>query len=191
MEVARGGPARGPTVAYGPWGLLPEGTSGLHDAAMKSLGLAAFLLVAACHPRGVDSTACTGEAEPAVVVHVLGPASGATVVLREGAYQETLMEVQAGEFRGGFERAGTYRVEISATGFASQAVDGVVAAQLACGPDTQTLTITLQPSPQPALLLLPDADGVYHPLPGTLRPTDEAAFGPEPAAIDIVGRFTR
>lgn len=141
---------------------------------MKRLALATLLSVAACHGRRVDATVCTGEAEPAVVVEVLGPTSGATVVLREGSYQEVLLEVQPGEFRGGFERPGTYRVEVSATGFASQTVEGVVAAALACGPDTQTLTITLQPSPQPALLLRPDAEGVYRPCFGSVRAASEA-----------------
>lgn len=174
MEIAPGGPARGPTVADRARGLLLEGTAGLHDFIMKNLGLATLLLVTACGHREIDATVCTGEAEPAVVVDVFGPTSGATVVLREGSYQEVLLEVQPGQFRGGFERPGTYRVEVSATGFASQTVEDVVAAPLTCGPDTQTLTITLQPSPQPALLLQPDAEGVYRPFFGSVRAASEA-----------------
>lgn len=139
-------------------GSLP-GPAARLAVAMKSWTCAGLLAAVGCGHGGGGATQCNLAAEPAVVVTLVGPTSGATLVLIDGSYQETMVEVEPGAFRGGFERAGTYRVEASAPGFVSQAVDGVVAAQLDCGPDTQTLTITLVPTTLPALFVVPDELG--------------------------------
>ena len=116
MEAVAGGSLPGPAARLA--------------LAMKSWTCAGLLAAVGCGHGGGDATQCNLAAEPAVVVTLVGPSSGATLVLIDGSYQETMVEVEPGAFRGGFERAGTYRVEASAPGFVSQAVDGVVAFEL-------------------------------------------------------------
>lgn len=112
--------------------------------------LAATLALAACHGSDPAPNACTGQAEPAVVVELTdavtgAPVAGATVTLSEGAFVETMFEGPPGTYQGGLERPGLYQVDVRADGYAPERREGVRAWEALCGPVTQTLHIALRP----------------------------------------------
>ncbi len=126
------------------------------------------LVAASCSSRD-DSTACTLEAEAAVVVQLVAagdntPVTGATLVLSEGPYSATMSEGPDGTYYGGFERPGTYQVEATAPGYQTETVTDIVARALQCGPETQRITIALHAAPPwlaPVLILWERSDGSF------------------------------
>ena len=131
-----------------------------------------LLLTVACHGR-TDPLICTAVAEPAVVVELrdavtLAPIVGATAILSEGAYSETMFEGPDALYSGGFERPGTYQVDITATGFAAVTRAGITAPAGPCGPVTQNVTIDMQPNPAPAFLIREATPGSWQMIPGRL-----------------------
>ena len=125
--------------------------------------------VPACSSGDDVPPTCNLAAEAAVVVTLLDadqqtPIVGATLVLSEGTYRETMSDFGDGTYAGGFERPGTYRVDASAAGYLPATVTDVLARSLPCGPETQNLTISLDPAPvQPAeisiVLVWQETDG--------------------------------
>lgn len=131
--------------------------------------LCAITLVA-CSDSRATPPVCTGEAEPAVVLTLRDattqqPVIGATITLSEGVYSEVMLDANDGSYLGGFERPGTYAMEISANQFLSQTITGVVAPALSCGPETQQLEVLLQPGASPVILLFEGSDGEWQLVP--------------------------
>ncbi len=89
---------------------------------------------------------CTAELRWGLSVQVTGADTGqpiaATVVARDGDYVEELMVV-GDRHVGAGERAGTYRLEISAEGYAPRVVDDVEVDDGGCHVETERLTVAL------------------------------------------------
>lgn len=131
------------------------------DASSRLLPILLLLQVPAipaCSSRDDAPPICNLAAEAAVVVTLVDadqetPIVGAMLVLSEGSYTETMSDLGEGTYAGGLERPGTYRVDASAPGYLPATVTDVLARSLPCGPETQNLTIALDPAPvQPAVI---------------------------------------
>jgi len=114
-----------------------------------SLVLASQAL-AGCSKKPVveDQVMCTMEARPALAVVVLDSASGAGLaqiavgVAREGIFADTLRGTDS-IVSGAHERAGTYRVELSAPGYLDWSRDAVKVERDACHVQTARLRALL------------------------------------------------
>jgi len=114
-----------------------------------SLVLASQAL-AGCSKKPVveEQVMCTMEARPALAVVVLDSATGAGLaqvamaVAREGVFADTLRGTDS-IVSGAHERAGTYRVELSAPGYADWSRDGVKVDRDACHVQTAQLRAQL------------------------------------------------
>lgn len=130
-----------------------------HDVPMK-MGLQMMLAVMlVVYTGGCDfgNPVCTGEAEPAVLVEVrhaqtgLPEADGVRGVLVEDGYTDSLIIWEETEedvplaLAGGFERAGTYTVEINKSGFETWRRDGIRVEDGECGPKIRRLTARIEP----------------------------------------------
>lgn len=110
------------------------------------LAVVAVVLVGGC---GVlDPIICTTEARPGLRVAVVDSVTGdtipeATVVAEEGAYQETL-NLYGGVAHGAYERAGTYRVDVTAAGYEPWSREGVQVTEDECHVRTVDITARLQ-----------------------------------------------
>lgn len=103
-----------------------------------------------CDVTGPD--ACPTDARPALSVKVLDAQTGApladsaTVIARDGEYEETLRECDLTITRcGAYERPGTYAVVVSHPRYQLWIRDRVVAGEGSCNVQTQNLTAELQP----------------------------------------------
>ena len=114
-----------------------------------SLALASLAL-AGCSKKPVaeEQVMCTMEARPALAVVVLDSATGAglaqaaVAVAREGDFADTLRGTDS-IVSGAHERAGTYRVELSAPGYVDWSRDGVKVERDACHVQTVRLRALL------------------------------------------------
>ena len=99
-------------------------------------------------PVTEEQVMCTMEARPALAVVVLDSASGAglaqvaVAVAREGVFADTLRGTDS-IVSGVHERAGTYRVELSAPGYVDWSRDGVTVERDACHVQTARLRALL------------------------------------------------
>ena len=117
-------------------------------------------LLAGCYPITGNDRICTAHIQPGLFVRVTHAvtgeplASGATVVARDGGYQETL--VRAGTIRigdanvvvtkiGVDERPGIYSVEVSHPGYASVVVTGVRVTANECHVIPREVDVRLSP----------------------------------------------
>lgn len=98
---------------------------------------------------------CTDENRPAVIVEVRNvrtgdpEADGVDGVLIEEGYADSLIVWQQADgvpltLAGGFERAGTYTIEINKSGFATWRREGVRVEEGECGPKTHRLTARIE-----------------------------------------------
>lgn len=113
------------------------------------------IVVAACNFG--SGHVCTEVALYAIKVKVYDAATnavlcGAIVVARDGAFSETLREdpalTTAGVrdgcvYSGATERAGTYDVDVQASGYLAQTVRGIVVAAGDCHVDSQSVYVSL------------------------------------------------
>jgi hypothetical protein len=110
----------------------------------------ASLVLAGCSKKPVveEQVMCTMEARPALAVVVLDSATGtglaqvAMAVAREGVFADTLRGTDS-IVSGAHERAGTYRVELSAPGYADWSRDGIKVDRDACHVQTAQLRALL------------------------------------------------
>ncbi|MEP0547553.1 MAG: hypothetical protein ABJF88_11525 [Rhodothermales bacterium] len=116
--------------------------------------LAFVLLSAGCD--AIQSGNCTAEAEPAIEVEVIDAATGepaaegATGVVTEGAYSDSLIVIginadnQEFLLGGAYERTGTYDVRVEKEGYQTWTREGVRVRGDDCGPRTVRLTAQLE-----------------------------------------------
>lgn len=137
---------------------------------MRSAAVLSFtaLLLVACDNSSRPLPVCTAESEPAVIVDLrdvgtAAPVEGAAIQLtdEDGGYSEPMREIGEGEYRGGFERPGTYSLTVTVTGYRSVTRNGIVAPARQCGPETQLVTIELEPETIPILVIREEKPGVW------------------------------
>jgi hypothetical protein len=112
--------------------------------------------VVAC--SGSTSPVCTQEIRPGLAVYVensitgVGIASGASLVAQEGAYKDSVAapdgrpDIDASPLLAAAERAGTYQVTVTKTGYTPWTQSNVRVTANVCHVNTVTLTALLQPS---------------------------------------------
>jgi hypothetical protein len=128
------------------------GASRLRRAYLATLPVLTAALSAACSS---DDYVCTLGVEPAVVVTVWdarthAPAPpGATGLLREGTYVDTLRRAGGGDaeywLAGAYERPGTYAVGVRLAGYREWTAGRVRVTGDRCGVVTQRLVAELTP----------------------------------------------
>ena len=115
---------------------------GCYSILISALGCSASL-----------SPVCTQEARPAVAVYVkdsvtnAGTASGASLVVREGSYEDSVaapVGMDNSPLGAAVERAGTYQVTVTKTGYATWVKSNVRVTKDLCHVNTVTLTALLQ-----------------------------------------------
>lgn len=115
------------------------------------LGLALLLSGASALPGCVDTQACTTLYAYGVSVTVrnarTGEAiAGATLVLVDGSYRETMMPIgPPGSYAGAGERPGTYTLTVSAQGFQPAPPRTLVVTGDACHVRGQAVAVDLTP----------------------------------------------
>lgn len=119
---------------------------------MRSVVLTAALLLAAALPGCGDAPlACTTIYAFGVSATVRNaannaPVVGATLVLVDGTYRETMMTFGTpGSYAGAGERAGTYTLTVMAPGFVTPPARTVVVTADECHVRGQAVTIDLTP----------------------------------------------
>jgi hypothetical protein len=115
------------------------------------------VVIAAVACSRSTSPVCTQEARPALAVYVknsstsAGIASGASLVVRDGNYKDSVAapnnrpDLDNSPLYAGAERAGTYQVTVTKTGFAEWTQSDVRVTANKCHVNTVTLTALLQP----------------------------------------------
>jgi hypothetical protein len=123
----------------------------------RLVGLQSVLIAAVACSRST-SPVCTLEVRPAVAVYVknsatgAGIASGASLVVRDGNYQDSVAapnnrpDLDNSPLNAAAERAGTYQVTVTKTGFAAWMQSNVGVTANECHVNTVTLTALLQPT---------------------------------------------
>lgn len=113
--------------------------------ALALVGLA----LAACSKKPADEQVmCTMEARPALAVVVVDSVSGAglaattVAIAREGTFADTLRGADS-VVSGVFERAGTYRVELSSPGYRNWTREGISVGRDQCHVQTVQLRAPL------------------------------------------------
>ena len=92
---------------------------------------------------------CTTEADAGIVVRLTDQATGAIITgadveAVDGSYLERLMDVGGnGQYAGAYERAGTYTVTISASGYTPMTLEPVVVSAGDCHVTTRTFDVML------------------------------------------------
>ena len=118
-----------------------------------------FLLAAAT--GGCSSftpIACTTDYRPGLTIEVRDArtnapiAAASTIVIRDGDYVETLSNPVGGggtdlSKSGAYERAGTYSVQVSRAGYASQTFSGIVVTRDECHVIGRVIAAALAPLP--------------------------------------------
>ena len=102
------------------------------------------------------SPVCTQEVRPALTVYVkdsltnAGTASGASLVVRDGSYEDSVAAPVASldnsPLNAAAERAGTYEVTVTKNGYATWVKSNVRVTKNLCHVNTVTLTALLQPA---------------------------------------------
>jgi hypothetical protein len=115
------------------------------------------ILIAAVACAGSTSPVCTQEFRPGLAVYVkdsvtrAGVASGASLVVREGSYKDSVAGLNSPDqdnsplYAAG-ERSGTYQVTVSKPGYAAWLQSNVRVTSNVCHVNTVTLTALLQPA---------------------------------------------
>mgnify|MGYP001569523953 CR=1 FL=1 len=100
-------------------------------------------------PFGIACTANYAYGLTATVTNALTGAriDNATLTLVDGAYQETMQSFPGGDYVGAGERAGTYALTATATGFQTQTLDNIIVTADVCHVHGVHVDIMLQPSP--------------------------------------------
>ncbi len=97
---------------------------------------------------GCFDVVCTSELRWGLRISVTGADTGqpveATVVVRDGDYVEELETVGTYHVGAG-ERPGTYRIDITAEGYAQKTIEGVEVDEDGCHVETEERTVTLDP----------------------------------------------
>jgi len=107
-----------------------------------------LLLLSACGESGP----CTTSVEPGIVVEVreagtnLPAADGATGLIMERLYTETLRQDGPGALAGADERPGTYALSVSKLGYGTFDTTGIQVKSGSCHVQTVTLQVFLQPT---------------------------------------------
>jgi hypothetical protein len=108
-----------------------------------------ILSLAGCSKKPVEEQVmCTMEARPALAIVVIDSSSGAglaaatVAIVREGAFADTLRGTDS-LVSGVHERAGTYRVEVSAPGYLEWSRDGITVDRDQCHVQTVRLRALL------------------------------------------------
>ena len=116
------------------------------------------ILIAAVACSGSTSPVCTQEFRPGLVVYVkdsltrAGVASGASLVVREGSYKDSVAAMNSGPdqdnspLSAAGERSGTYQVTVLKPGYATWLQSNVRVTSNVCHVNTVTLTALLQPA---------------------------------------------
>ena len=120
---------------------------------MRPFYLCALLSMAATAslPGCLDTQACTTEYRFGVNVTLRNASSGAavagaTVVIVEGSYRETLSSIgPPGSYAGAGEREGSYTLSVAAPGYVSPAARTVVVTGNECHVNGVSVTIDLTP----------------------------------------------
>ncbi len=118
---------------------------------MKSkIALSSFMLmIAGCDLNLPGGNVCTEIFIYGLTVYLTDqngdPVTGATVVITEGQYEETLEVVQDGFYTGAGERQGTYTLTIVAMGFEPVTINNIVITGDECHVTPVGRDITLQP----------------------------------------------
>jgi hypothetical protein len=115
------------------------------------------ILIGAVACSGSTSPVCTQEFRPGIAVYVndsltnAGIASGASLVVREGTYKDSVAapngrpDLDNSPLFAAGERAGTYQVTVTKTGYAGWVKSNVRVTANECHVNTVTLTALLQP----------------------------------------------
>jgi len=121
---------------------------------MRPLFLLLFpAVIAACTGLpGQGGQTCTTEARSGITLTVKHATTNAdicdaTAVVREGSFSETLQNLGGSPctYSGIFERAGTYRIEVSHPGFNTATEDNVTVTAGECHVNTVVKTMQLTP----------------------------------------------
>jgi hypothetical protein len=116
------------------------------------------VLIGAVACSGSTSPVCTQEFRPGIAVYVndsvthAGIASGASLVVRDGSYKDSVAapdgrpDLNTSPLFAAGERAGTYQVEVTKTGYAVWMKSDVRVTANECHVNTVTLTALLQPA---------------------------------------------
>jgi hypothetical protein len=124
----------------------------------KAFGGWCSILIAAAACSRSTAPVCTQESRPAVAVYVknsatsAGIASGASLVVRDGSYKDSVAapnnraDLDNSPLFAAAERAGTYQVTVTKTGFAAWMQSNVQVTANECHVNTVTLTALLQPA---------------------------------------------
>lgn len=115
------------------------------------------ILIGAVACAGSTSPVCTQEFRPGLVVYVkdsvtkAGVASGASLVVREGSYKDSVAadsrpELDNSALSAAGERSGTYQLTVSKSGYALWQQNNVRVTSNVCHVNTVTLTALLQPA---------------------------------------------
>jgi hypothetical protein len=116
------------------------------------------ILIGAVACSGSTSPVCTQEFRPGLVVYVkdsvtrAGVASGASLVVREGSYKDSVAapnstpDLDNSTLSAAGERSGTYQVTVLKPGYATWLQSNVRVTSNVCHVNTVTLTALLQPA---------------------------------------------
>lgn len=117
----------------------------------RLLSLALLLPGASALPGCVDTQACTtlyafGVSATVRNARTGEPIAGATLVLADGAYRETMMPIgPPGSYAGAGERPGTYTLTVTAQGFQPAPPRSIVVTGDECHVRGQAVAIDLTP----------------------------------------------
>jgi hypothetical protein len=116
------------------------------------------ILIAAVACSSASSPICTADVRPGLAVYVknslsgAGIASGASLVVREGTFKDSVAapssrpDLDNAPLFAAAERAGTYQVTVTKTGYAAWVQSNVRVTANECHVNTVTLTALLQPA---------------------------------------------
>jgi hypothetical protein len=116
------------------------------------------ILIGAVACSASTSPNCTQEFRPGLVVYVkdsvtrAGVASGASLVVREGSYKDSVAALISGPDQDNFplsaagERSGTYQITVLKPGYTTWLQSNVRVTSNVCHVNTVTLTAFLQPA---------------------------------------------
>ncbi|MFL9844085.1 carboxypeptidase-like regulatory domain-containing protein [Flavobacterium rhizosphaerae] len=108
-----------------------------------------FLAVAACSSDDDSSDNCTDVYTAGLIVTVqdggVMMTDGVTVTATDGDYIEELALQTDMKFHGAFERAGTYKVTVTAAGYQPYVSEDLMVDEDECHVITEEITVQLQP----------------------------------------------
>ncbi len=124
---------------------------------MRLLTIVLTAFLSACNNSGNLGVGCTKVFAAGVLIELVDadtrePITGATLVLTDGAYTDTMVEGHAGTYLGAHEREGTYQLNVVASNYEPHAEGGIIVPKGHCHVDTQNLTVELELSIAPVTL---------------------------------------